>query len=705
MTLVRENDARGGAAPVPTVGVADDTVARENPLVRWHMYLAMLALAVGSFFGPLQVLQYAGLDVYKPLSPVISSYYQGLTAHGVLNALVWTTFFIMGFAVFVVVRTLKMQLRHPAIAWAGFIVMTVGSVAAGWAILTNRASVLYTMYLPMQAHPAFYIGATLLVVGSWITSLELALTYAAWRRANPGVRTPLGAFGTLVNLALWFLATLGVSAEMLVMAIPWSLGLIPGVDVLLSRTLFWWFGHPLVYFWILPAYVVWYTMLPQQAGGKLFSHPLGRLAFVLLLVLSVPVRCHHQFTDPGIAQGFKVLHTLLTFGVAVPALLTAFNIAASLEIGGRAAGGKGIFGWIPKLPWRDASFTAVTLAMLSFTLGGIGGIMNASYNIDLIVHNTAWIPGHFHLTVASASTLTFMGVLYWLLPMLTGHALWSQRMARIQAWVWFLGVMVFGLMYHWAGLVGVPRRIFMPGATYNEASWQPPLFLGAIGGSILGIGAVLFLFNMLMTVVASRKPAQVEMPQAEAVSGPQKAPAWLDRWRLWLGGAAALIVIGYAPALIPMFATSQWQSPGYQVWGGPNAPAQGQTAAPQVVPTQAAAAAGGQPVAGDPAAGQAIFNGGAAGAAPCSGCHSVTPATKIVGPSLAGIAATAQQELANPDYKGQAKTVDEYLHESIVNPDVYVAKGYPPGVMVKSYGVLLNEQQIADLIAYLKTLK
>ncbi|MEZ4674973.1 MAG: cbb3-type cytochrome c oxidase subunit I [Caldilineaceae bacterium] len=111
---------------------------------------------------------------------------------------------------------------------------------------------------------------------------------------------------------------------------------------------------------------------------------------------------------------------MLTFGVGFPSLLTAFTVVASLELGARARGGKGYFGWIRKLNWGNASYTAQNLAMILFVFGGIGGMINASYNLNLAVHNTSWIPGHFHLTVGSATTLTFFGICYWLIPALTG---------------------------------------------------------------------------------------------------------------------------------------------------------------------------------------------------------------------------------------------------------------------------------------------
>ena len=665
---------------------------REDRLVRWNVYIGLIALALGTAFGPLQGLQYAGVNLYGPLSPLIKSYYQGLTLHGVLNALVWTTFFIMGFSIFVTVRMLNRALHSLRLAWAGFWVMVVGVVLAAYAILTNQASVLYTLYLPMQAHPTFYIGATLLVVGTWIISAELFLTYAQWRTANPGARTPLGVFGTMVNLALWDIATLGVAAEMLFLAIPWSLGLVKGTDPLLARTLFWFFGHPLVYFWLLPAYVSWYAMLPKQAGGKLFSDPLARLAFLLLLVLSVPVGFHHQFTDPGIPQVWKGLQTFITYAVAFPSLLTAFNLAASLEIAGRARGGKGLLSWIGQLPWGEPSFAAQALAMIVFAFGGLGGLINASYDLNLVIHNTIWVPGHLHLTVGTAVTLTFMGVLYWLLPVLTGKALWSKRLALVQAYVWFIGTAIFSFGFHWAGLLGVPRRVFMPTANYTLSGSGLPLGVGAIGGVVLFTSAVLFFINVVMTLVASPGPAREEMPVAEALSGPETAPAVFERWRVWVGATLVLIVIGYGPAFAQLLPATALNSPGFQVWGG--------RAAAAPAPPSAGVA-----LVGDATRGKQIFEQGASGAPSCAGCHSLTPGKTTVGPSLAKIVADAAEDIAEHSYTGKARTVEEFFRESIVDPDAHVVEGFPKGVMYAGYGQQLTAQQIEDVVAYLMTLQ
>jgi cytochrome c oxidase subunit 1 len=397
--------------------------AGEKKFIGLHLIFAVAALAIGSLFGPLQAFEHAGLDLYPYLKPLFQSYYQGLTLHGVLNALVWTTFFITGFLTLTTIYGLQRPLRYPRLNAVGFWVMVVGLVTTAIPILLNEATVLYTFYPPLKANWAFYLGLTLVVVGSWIEGYGMYFTYAAWRKENPGVRTPLMTFGGLITMVMWQIATLGVAVEILTMLLPWSLGLIPGTDPQLARTYFWFTGHPLVYFWLLPAYVSWYAMLPKQAGGKLFSDALARMSFWLFLVLSVPLGFHHQFTDPGIPPAWKYVHMVLTYGVGFPSMMTAFTVIASLEYAGKQRGGKGLLGWIRALPWGDASVAAQLLAGILFFFGGIGGITNASYNVNLVIHNTAWVPGHFHLTVASAVTLSFMGITYWLVPFLTGKKL------------------------------------------------------------------------------------------------------------------------------------------------------------------------------------------------------------------------------------------------------------------------------------------
>lgn len=542
--------------------------ASTKKLTAWYLGIGMAALFIGGSLGPLQKLEHLGvpaLNLYPELQNIgLNTYYQGLTLHGVLNALVWTTFFIVGFLTFTTVYSLKRDLSHPKINLASIIIMVIGLVMAAIPILLNLATVLFTFYPPLQASPLFYIGLTLVVVGSWVGGWGMFLTYRAWRKENPGVQTPLIALGSLITMAMWQFATVGIAAEMLWLIIPWSLGLVEGIDPQLARTFFWFTGHPIVYFWLLPAYVSWYGMVPKQAGGKLFSEPLARLVFWLFLLLSIPVGLHHQYLDPSVPVGWKLVHAVLTYSLFIPSMLTAFNVIASLEIGGRARGGTGLLGWIRTLPWDNPSFTAQNLAMILFAFGGIGGLTNASYNMNLVIHNTMWVPGHFHLTVGSGVTLTFFGIAYWLVPKLANKPLFSKKVALWQAWTWFVGMLLMSNGLHILGLnFGSPRRTMLGVAPYASADWQPLLIEAALGGIILGVSGLLFYTNMVGTVFSKKTlTEEIEMPVAEPLEeGP--APAWLDTWRPWVVATIVLILVSYGPLLVNLISNLNLTSPGF----------------------------------------------------------------------------------------------------------------------------------------------
>ena len=262
-----------GRPPCKAPPVLPWPLRQENRLTAAYLIVALIALFVGVVTGFLQALEHAGINLYPKVSPLIQSYYHGLSLHGVMNVLVWTTFFISGFLTFATVHALKTPLQSMALGWAAFGLMIAGLVVTAIPLLGNQATVLFTFYPPMKAHVAFYLGLTLVVVATWLVALSLFRTYRVWRAKHPGEWTPLAAFMSLITFAMWTIASLGIAAEMLFLLIPWALDWLPGTDALLARTLFWFSGHPIVYFWLLPAYVSWYTMVPSQAGGGCSATP------------------------------------------------------------------------------------------------------------------------------------------------------------------------------------------------------------------------------------------------------------------------------------------------------------------------------------------------------------------------------------------------------------------------------------------------
>lgn len=540
----------------------------------WFLATGLIAMFVGFLLGPPQALNYAGIDVYDWLP--LNSYYQGLTLHGVLLGLVFTSYFICALLIYLPARELGLT-PNMTVAWVAFWTITIGTVMAGVAMVADTSNVLYTLYPPMQGHPAFYLGLALVVVATLISAGLTFSLYRTWHRLNPGRATPLVTYMAMVTWIMWAIASLGLVVGVVVLLLPWSLGWVEGVDPQLFRTLFWYTGHPIVYFWLLPAYIAWYAIVPRQAGGKLISDPMVRLVFLMFLLFSIPVGFHHQYADPGIPVAWKLVHNVMTAFVAIPSLITAFTVAASLENGGRARGGRGLLGWIPVLPWRNAAFAAFVLGMVTFIFGGAGGIVLASFNINLVVHNTAFIPGHFHITVGSAVAMSFMGLALLLIPHLSGRVLAAPKIALASVWLWFVGIMTFAVGMHWQGVLGVPRRSKISDMAPHLAdayadAWLPGLLTG-IGGVVLFLAGIAFFYVIIATLLRRRSDTpEPEILFAEMLSGPNQADgrpkgtvALMDRLGLWTLVTIILVAIAYAPTLIEQV-KGYTGVPGLRLW-------------------------------------------------------------------------------------------------------------------------------------------
>ncbi|MCJ8008403.1 b(o/a)3-type cytochrome-c oxidase subunit 1 [Lederbergia wuyishanensis] len=532
---------------------------QDRKLALWNIGVAYIAFIIGTFCGLLQVfVRNNSLDL-----PTWLNYYQILTAHGVLLALIFTTFFIFAFLIAGMSKSLGgFGPKVNLFAWLGFIVTTIGTALATVMIISGKASVLYTFYAPLKASGWYYVALALVIIGTWLSSFALLGHYVAWKKRNKGQLSPLFAYMTVATLILWLIACLGVVATVVFQYIPWAFGWVDTINVELSRSLFWYFGHPLVYFWLLPAYIAWYTVVPKLLGVKVFSDSLARLSFVLFLLFSIPVGFHHQLTEPGISSFWKFLQVVLTFMVIIPSLMTAFSMFATFEISGRKKGGTGLFGWFKKLPWKDVRFTSIFIAMAFFIPGGAGGIINASFQLNELVHNTLWIVGHFHITVGTPVAMTFMGITFWLIPYLTGRKFTKrlQKLAFIQIGSWSIGMLLMSTAQHILGLLGAPRRTAYSGysGNVNALEWFDGILSNhvtmAVGGTILFLSAMLLVYivaNLLFIAPEAKLKEEIEeFPLAE--SDKSHTPKFLENWWIWIGVAVALILMAYALPLSHM---------------------------------------------------------------------------------------------------------------------------------------------------------
>ena len=556
-----------------------DKFPEEARLVRAAFLGSFLALALGAVFGIIQTLHRTGIA--RPFSSV--DYYTFLTAHGVFLVISFTIFFLVGLFTWAVVRSLDRPLVNIRITWTWYALMSVGITLTGVSILAGltsaidmSADVLFTFYAPLQAHPLFYAGLTVFIVGTWIAGADWFRAWLAWREENPNERIPLQTFMVLTTMIMWYIATSAIAVAVLVFLLPWSLGLIDQVNPTLTRTLFWFFGHPVVYFWLMPAYMLWYTVLPKIAGGRLFSDPLARVVFVLFLLLSTPVGIHHQYLDPGIAEGFKFISMTNTMFLLLPSLLTAFTVVASVEYGARKRGGTGLLGWLTDLPWRNPAFTGMMLAGLMFAAGGFSGMVNAGMNINYMIHNTIWVPGHFHLTVGTAVALTMMAATYWLWPQISNKPIYSKPIGLFQVVLWFIGMALMSNAMHAQGILGVPRRTAEP----EYAGFEYATSFGgfgelnvqiAIGGTLLFVSTILFIGNLVLTM-GNPKVSGLAETLPPALSGPEDAPQVLDNLRLWFAIALVLVVLAYALPIAAIINRGGLFGPGvdaFPVWLNP----------------------------------------------------------------------------------------------------------------------------------------
>ncbi len=516
-----------------------------------HMWVAFASFAVAALLGLYQTL--VRIDLIPELhSPEL--YFGSVSTHGVLMGFVLTTFFAVGFGYYTATTSLKQDIWNKPLAWFGFWLSLSGVLMAAVPLLTGNASVLYTFYPPLMAHPTFYIGATLLVVGSWVWCLQMVMMMSIWKKANPGETVPLAMFGTVANAILWFITSLGVASEVLFQLIPWSLGWIETVDVGLARTLFSWTLHAIVYFWLIPAYIVFYTLVPKAAGGFVFSDPMARVAFIMLLVFSVPIGLHHLYMDPFQAAGWKFLHMTGTFMVAVPTMITGFTVIASLEVAGRLRGGKGLLGWIGTLPWNNPLVLGAGLSMLMLTFGGFGGMINASYSMNAMVHNTQWITGHFHLIFAGTTVIMYFAVAYYLWPKMTGKALYSTKLALTQLWLWFIGMLVLTLPWHQLGMVGQPRRI--SSTPYDEElvqAWLPAEFAMIVGGVILFTSAIMMVYVLFKTHGNKQSVDNAEVEYAESLHSIQRMPHLMNSFGFWTALVAVYMIASYGYPILQFF--------------------------------------------------------------------------------------------------------------------------------------------------------
>ncbi len=435
-------------------------------------------------------------------------YYRLLTLHGINMLIFWILFFEVAVLYFACTSLLNSRLAAPKAAWVAFILMVVGALLTNYIILVGQGDVLMTSYVPLRAHPLFYLGMILVAVGTLIGTIVFFVTiYIARRDRTYEGSMPLVTFGA-VAAAIIAVFTLLHGAVALVPTLTWSLGWTPMPDPGWYRVTWWGLGHPAQQVNLCAMVAIWYFLATVTTGAKPLNETVCRSAFVLYILFINLASAHHLLVDPGLTAGWKIWNTSYAMYLAVLAsLIHGFTIPASIEVAQRLKGfTRGLFNWLTSAPWRDPGFSSVVLSMIIFGfIGGITGVTIGTEQINIIAHNTLRVPGHFHATVVGGTTLAFMGLTYYVVPLIFQKEFYLRGLARVQPYIFAFGITVLAIGMSFAGSYGVPRRHYdidftnasLP-AGFDAAAHFMTGVVG-IGGTIAFLGLLLFI---LLTVAA-----------------------------------------------------------------------------------------------------------------------------------------------------------------------------------------------------------
>ena len=506
----------------PATGRHIDLAAQR--LIKVHAVSSVVALLVGAIAAVLLVLTRWQAVHLLPAD----WFYRILGVHGMSMLIFFIIFFEM--AVLVFASTVLLNARQTAIrtTWAGYALMLIGALMVEWMMWAGRADVLFTSYVPLRADPMFYLGVILFAVGALLTTCIFFANLVVAKRERRYVGSvPLVVYGA-ITAAIIAVITLVHGAAIYIPTYLWSLGLME-VDPQVYRMIWWGLGHSSQQINVAAMVAIWYMLGALTIGSVVLNEKISRLAFVLYILFISMASAHHLLVDPGMGSAWKIVNTSYFMYMAVLAsMIHGFTVPAGMELGMRLRGfTQGMFEWLRKAPWGDPGFSSLIFSVVVFGfVGGITGVTIGTEQINIIVHNTLRVPGHFHATVVSGTAMAFMGATYYLIPLIFQRKVAFWPLAKIQPYLFAGGMLIFTLSMTFAGSFGVPRRhwdISFSGAPF-DVQFNPIvdaiLAVVALGGLLAATGAFIFVAIAVKSVffgerlgAITRGVAMVGVPQ------------------------------------------------------------------------------------------------------------------------------------------------------------------------------------------------
>lgn len=498
-------------------GLSVDRTAER--LIMLNAVTAVVYLAIGGVLALLIALtRWQAVHLLTP-----ARFYEFVSTHGLVMLIFWILFFEVAGLIFASTVLLSARMVIPWLGWLAYALMLVGSVVATLLMLGGKATVMFTSYPPLRAETHWYYAAVLaFAVGAILAVVHFFVNIVAARLRGDVGSLPLFTFALMgaAIIALWSLLS---GALALFPVWLWTLGVIPEVDPGIYRLLYWGLGHGAQQVNLAAMVGVWYGLASLTTGARPLNEGLSRIAIVLYVLFINMGAMHHLLVDPGLGTWVKNVNaSYFMYAAVMGSLIHAFSIPASMELALRERGyRRGLFEWLRRAPWGEPGFAALVVSMILFgLLGGISGVIIGGPQVNMISHNTLLVPAHFHMTVVAGTTTAFMGIAYYLVPLIFQRQFLFRRIAQWQPYVYGLGMLVFGIGMGLAGHWGVPRRHWditfssAPALGMNLIDLRPEIavFLAmmGIGGIIAVVGGAMFVLVAVATVfVGQRTPRPV----------------------------------------------------------------------------------------------------------------------------------------------------------------------------------------------------
>jgi len=479
-------------------------------LIKVNAVAAVVFLAIGGLMGLLVAL------TRWPAVHLLPAewFYLILTGHGANVLLFWIIFFEIAVLYFASAVLLNCRLATPKFAWLGFVLMVVGALLTNYEVLQGESSVMFTSYPPMQAKPNFYLGLILFAVGALIgCAIFFATLVIARAEETYKGSMPLVTFGAL-TAAIIAVFTIASGAIILLPTWLWSLGLISDIDPLMYKVVWWAMGHSSQQINVSAHVSIWYMIGALVLGAKPLSEKVSRTAFFLYILFLQLASAHHLLAEPGLSASWKIVNTSYMMYLAVlGSMIHGMTVPGSIEAAQRRNGfNKGAFEWLRKAPWGNPAFSGMFLSLIFFGfVGGISGVVLGTEQLNVLMHNTIYVPGHFHGTVVAGTTLAFMAGTYLVLPLIFQREIIWPGLAKLQPYLFGIGATGISLFMMGAGTLGVPRRHWDMTFSDAELSFAHSagafLMMGLNGvfAVIAALGGIIFVLVVVGTVLFGKK--------------------------------------------------------------------------------------------------------------------------------------------------------------------------------------------------------